>query len=260
MKIAQLVRDRVTNEIHSRGEIPKARTLTGTELREAIEKKLFEETAEIVNASDERLADEAADLLEVLDAYLTLRGVSIDAVKRARRAKATRLGTFQNGTYLISTEPYRLAPGFISEDDAMTILAILANSDKASASFGLSRKTGYDITLASTGSESNECFRAPSIHQLLRLIDLAEVRRGTHPARATAAIDALRSVSVSPHPREVRVSRFDSEWIVTIDLGAKRINAQSTSPATALADARDQLFRIPPKASAPLVEPKHIST
>ncbi len=93
----KLVRDRIPEVIFEAGKDFQARQLTGDDLTGAALKKLREELQEFV---ENPCAEEAADILEVLDFICDRLSIGESSIKAARIAKRVTRGGFDMG-YLL---------------------------------------------------------------------------------------------------------------------------------------------------------------
>ena len=66
-----------------------------------LDKKLFEEAHEFI---EEHSVEELADLMEVINAIIKLKNISLEDVEKARRIKNDKKGKFENKVYLIDVE------------------------------------------------------------------------------------------------------------------------------------------------------------
>lgn len=101
----KLVRDRVAQEIASRGETPHVIKLSERDYLLALRQKLVEESLEAAYAADsEELRDELADVLAVLEALAAMLGTNGWAeIVEAKNRKETRRGAFRERLYLLAT-------------------------------------------------------------------------------------------------------------------------------------------------------------
>lgn len=98
----KLVRDNIPNIIKVNGENPTIRILENSEYKEELEKKLYEEYNEVINAktSEERI-EELADLLEVINSLAQCEeNKSLDDVIRAMNKKREKRGGFTKRIFL----------------------------------------------------------------------------------------------------------------------------------------------------------------
>ncbi len=97
----KLVRDRIPEIIRAEGRQPVVEVLAADERRGALLAKLVEEAAEAAGADGDGLAEELADVLEVVRALAAELGLSLaDVTERADRKRAAR-GGFQDGLFLV---------------------------------------------------------------------------------------------------------------------------------------------------------------
>ncbi|WP_062429749.1 nucleoside triphosphate pyrophosphohydrolase [Herbidospora daliensis] len=98
--MGKLVRDNIPHFIRHNGGDPDVSVLEDDDYRRALHDKLAEEAAELAAASGEEVAEELADLLEVLRAVAELHGHSWEHVERVAEAKRARRGGFSARLYL----------------------------------------------------------------------------------------------------------------------------------------------------------------
>lgn len=97
----KLVRDRIPDIIRAEGRHPVIEVLAADERRGALLAKLVEEAAEVADAEPGELAEELADVVEVVRALAAQLGLSLpDVVELADRKKAAR-GGFDDGVFLV---------------------------------------------------------------------------------------------------------------------------------------------------------------
>jgi len=99
----KLVRDRIPEIIERTGRTPDTHVLDDASYAVALHAKLDEESAEVHGASSEELAEELADVLEVLHALADLQGIAWSEVERVRMIKADERGGFGGRIWLTST-------------------------------------------------------------------------------------------------------------------------------------------------------------
>ena len=84
------------------------RHLTPTDTLALLKDKLLEETQEVFEAyepgQEAHLKEELADVIEVIDAILYHKGISLGEVLEIRDAKKARKGGFETGLYLESID------------------------------------------------------------------------------------------------------------------------------------------------------------
>lgn len=98
---------------HGRGKVVRDLIETGKQLdskeaEAALRVKVREEVEEFLEPlnSNAELADEAADLVEAVNALLVSRGISIDQWLEAAEAKRAKKGAFELLMFLPMPEPY----------------------------------------------------------------------------------------------------------------------------------------------------------
>ena len=100
----KLVRDRIPEIIQADGKVPLCTTVTGDDLRAALEEKAREEIAELCDAPPESLLEEIADVYEVLLAIAKNAGVDWPQVENVASKKRDLRGGFSGGTWLLATK------------------------------------------------------------------------------------------------------------------------------------------------------------
>lgn len=96
----KLVRDNIVEQQERSGAKPTYRTLTDTEHKRELIRKLIEEAKEIESATADELAAEVADVQQALDDLKALMGVSSEQVAQAQTAKNAKNGGFGRGLYV----------------------------------------------------------------------------------------------------------------------------------------------------------------
>lgn len=92
---AKLVRDRIPEIIRRTGVEPIVRAADAQEYRGLLRAKLVEEATECRDsASADELAEELADVLEVVHALADAHGIDQDRLEKLREAKAVERGGF----------------------------------------------------------------------------------------------------------------------------------------------------------------------
>ncbi|NOZ88763.1 MAG: nucleoside triphosphate pyrophosphohydrolase [Crenarchaeota archaeon] len=89
----KLVRDRIAEKLRGQPGVHLARAGEG-ELEPLLRAKIVEEAMELAETGS---LEEAADLLEALEAWLRLRGSSLDEARRLAAEKRRRRGGFDGG-------------------------------------------------------------------------------------------------------------------------------------------------------------------
>lgn len=96
-KYNKLVRDRIPEMIKEAGKTPITRILSEEEMEEFLIQKLEEEVQEFKDGRD---YEELADILEVLDALVKLRGEDLYSLERVKTDKKAERGGFEEGILL----------------------------------------------------------------------------------------------------------------------------------------------------------------
>ena len=97
----KLVRDKVMKNIQAKGHNAMYRVLNEEEYLEELDKKLLEEVNEFIETHNE---EEMADVLEVIEANINQRGMSIQKINEIKEQKKQKNGGFDHKIFLISVE------------------------------------------------------------------------------------------------------------------------------------------------------------
>ncbi|MFF3439526.1 nucleoside triphosphate pyrophosphohydrolase [Streptosporangium sp. NPDC002721] len=98
--MGKLVRDRIPEIIRAGGGEPVVTVLGEADYREALLEKLFEEAAELREAPAAGVAEEIADVLEVLRAVATVHGYEWADIEKVAEAKRAERGAFSGRIHL----------------------------------------------------------------------------------------------------------------------------------------------------------------
>lgn len=96
----KLVRDNIPSIIESKGEKPITRILNEKEYKEELEKKLYEEYQEVIEASGDDRIMELADMVEVISFLAQLENKSLSDVILAASKKSEKRGAFNDRIFL----------------------------------------------------------------------------------------------------------------------------------------------------------------
>lgn len=96
----KLVRDNIPNIIESKGETPVTRILNDEEYKSELEKKLYEEYKEVIEASGDDRVEELADMIEVIRALAKLENKELNEVIAIANQKNIKRGAFNNKIFL----------------------------------------------------------------------------------------------------------------------------------------------------------------
>lgn len=103
----KLVRDGIPKKIRDNGEVAVVRKLSEFEKRHYLLVKLGEESKEALETQDfKRSLLELVDIVEAVDEYLRVHGISWKEFRAVQAEKRRLVGGFKGGTFL--EETYRL--------------------------------------------------------------------------------------------------------------------------------------------------------
>ena len=97
----KLVRDEIPEIIKASGAVPTTHIASDDEYRSSLLTKLGEEAAEFIEEPNQ---EEAADILEVLNAMCNLIGWNMEDIERLRQKKAEKRGGFKKRIILDSVK------------------------------------------------------------------------------------------------------------------------------------------------------------
>lgn len=100
----KLVRDKIPQIIKQRGNSCELKELNTEEYLTMLNVKLQEELDEYIEAKGNEQIAELADLVEVVYAILTSKGVSIEDFEKIRLSKKDERGGFENRLMLVSVD------------------------------------------------------------------------------------------------------------------------------------------------------------
>ena len=96
----KLVRDGIPDVIKSNGGKACFRILSDREFEEALNKKLFEEVQEVVEATGRERLEELADIYELIRTIAELHDSSMENVARLANKKKKERGAFEEKIFL----------------------------------------------------------------------------------------------------------------------------------------------------------------
>lgn len=96
----KLVRDNIPSIIKGNGATPITRILNEEEYKKELEKKLYEEYNEVLEASGEDRVEELADMIEVIKYLAKLEGKKLEDVINTADEKSTKRGAFNDKIFL----------------------------------------------------------------------------------------------------------------------------------------------------------------
>lgn len=99
----KLVRDKIPQIIEEvKGKKIETRIIEGEEYKAYLLKKFQEESAELAETKDkEHLAEEIADILELIDSLLEFDGLKLEDIKKIQKEKAEKRGGFKEGILML---------------------------------------------------------------------------------------------------------------------------------------------------------------
>jgi predicted house-cleaning noncanonical NTP pyrophosphatase (MazG superfamily) len=100
----KLVRDRIPEIIAQSGKTYGVESMSPEEFERGLLEKLIEEARETQQADDTQLKTELADLQEVIEALLVLKGISRQALRTEQRSRRRERGGFKKRLKLLWTE------------------------------------------------------------------------------------------------------------------------------------------------------------
>ena len=105
-KIDKLHRDKTADILRAKGEAIKEYALTDdADYIKALNNKLIEETHEVIEATNKaEIAEELADVLEVMHALAKVHGITMDVVEVERVKKYEAKGGFYNRLFAVWME------------------------------------------------------------------------------------------------------------------------------------------------------------
>ena len=103
-KYNKLVRDKIPEIIRASGNQCEVSILSNIEYIKALRQKLVEEANEAATAVPDELAQELADVMEVIDALMAATGIEPEEVKEIQQVKRSQRGGFDNKIELLWTE------------------------------------------------------------------------------------------------------------------------------------------------------------
>lgn len=104
-RIEKLVRDKVPQRMRERLEDPHCRILSDEEYIKALKAKLLEESIEVQeSSSEEELAEEIADVFEVLEALAAVHKIDLEQVRQFQQSKREKRGGFNDKIYCVHVD------------------------------------------------------------------------------------------------------------------------------------------------------------
>ena len=97
----KLVRDKIPDIIEEKGEIPIVKILEKEEYKKELERKLYEEYKEVLDAKSDDRIEELADMLEIIRALANLENKELDDILEIANSKKEKCGAFEKGIFLL---------------------------------------------------------------------------------------------------------------------------------------------------------------
>lgn len=96
----KLVRDKIPTIIEEKGETPVIKILDEKDYKKELEKKLYEEYKEAIEATGDDRVEELADMLEVIKALANLENKNLNEVIAIANKKNEKRGAFEEKIFL----------------------------------------------------------------------------------------------------------------------------------------------------------------
>lgn len=96
-KYNKLVRDKIPENINSKGGKATFRIMNQDEYIKELNKKLLEEANEFIEEND---VEELADVMEVIESIMEQKNIKWEEVRKIQEAKRNKKGSFKNKIYL----------------------------------------------------------------------------------------------------------------------------------------------------------------
>lgn len=96
----KLVRDKIPNIIEEKGETPVIKVLNENDYKKELEKKLYEEYQEVLEATGKDRLEELADMLEIISSLAKLENSTLNNVIEIANKKVLKRGSFENKIFL----------------------------------------------------------------------------------------------------------------------------------------------------------------
>lgn len=97
----KLVRDKIPEIIEKDGGTPITRVLSDSDYRKELEKKLYEEYQEVLDAkTGEERIEELADMLEIISSLAKLENKTLEDVSEKAKEKKLKRGGFDRKIFL----------------------------------------------------------------------------------------------------------------------------------------------------------------
>lgn len=101
----KLIRDKIPDLIHTNQQKCQVKKLDNKEYKQALKIKLVEEAKEVLNAEEDELIEEIADVYEVIDTLIQTYNLDKTKIAQFQQQKAEQKGKFNDRIQLISVSP-----------------------------------------------------------------------------------------------------------------------------------------------------------
>lgn len=173
----KLVRDEIPAIARRGGSAVRVFHATEAEAGALLRHKLLEEAYEVLQADDDRLVDELADLFEVLSALQARARISEASVSSTRKAKAAARGTFSTLAYL---EAAGVSDTAVTDDREAS--ALFGAGSPGERSLPPSTETPVEFERVNDHAMT---FRVPLVPPLTRAVPLRQYDTRVGDARIT---------------------------------------------------------------------------
>ena len=96
----KLVRDKIPEIIKNNNEEPITRILNDIDYKKELEKKLYEEYQEVLEATGKDRLEELADMLEIISSLTKIKNITLNNVIEIANKKVLKRGSFENKIFL----------------------------------------------------------------------------------------------------------------------------------------------------------------
>lgn len=96
----KLVRDKIPEIIKNNNEEPITRILNDIDYKKELEKKLYEEYQEVLEATGKDRLEELADMLEIISSLAKLENSTLNNVIEIANKKVLKRGSLENKIFL----------------------------------------------------------------------------------------------------------------------------------------------------------------
>ena len=96
----KLIRDKIPEIIKNNNEEPITRILNDIDYKKELEKKLYEEYQEVLEATGKDRLEELADMLEIISSLAKLENSTLNNVIEIANKKVLQRGSFENKIFL----------------------------------------------------------------------------------------------------------------------------------------------------------------